>query len=451
MFDIVRLLNPGGLVADGAFKRSVVFPPAEWSLLSFFLFAPSRCLNTLLHPVNLDSCSILDRILLDNLENDGRDDDNDDNNGKDTRTEIAKTGNTLLVVFADGSELTTGRSYEVEEALAGTAHTVTSDAVIHGSFADRSTFFDLNAATRRILAVGCVPTEESDDTLLLAQHHGYDNCQGDLGQAMNIPRLKRERSSKLLEEISDDAFKRGLLPISPAFLRTRENLPSKPDEIYQLGAQDQSETESFELPPDDLLEAKQTDDSDNLELPDDSDLRARRSEHHSVLEEFSYEQACGRFHGITAESPQRQTGFSLDPFEPTPTPIISVEWLSRMRHNTKLNGAILGLGTGCGRTACSLAFLEAEVKRVLDANVAPFKPHLIVCPASLMPNWISDFYNHFSKSGLLKMWALESSEKAALAQYTWSGKQLVAAKYAVDTPREQSFTITGALQEHSRS
>ncbi|KAK7537573.1 hypothetical protein IWX49DRAFT_71731 [Phyllosticta citricarpa] len=72
--------------------------------------------------------------LLDNLENDGRDDDNDDNNGKDTWTEIAKTGNTLLVVFVDGSELTTGRSYEVKDTLAGMVHAVTSDAVIHAPY-----------------------------------------------------------------------------------------------------------------------------------------------------------------------------------------------------------------------------------------------------------------------------------------------------------------------------
>ncbi|KAK8165323.1 hypothetical protein BKA80DRAFT_254050 [Phyllosticta citrichinensis] len=159
-----------------------------------------------------------------------------------------------------------------------------------------------------------------------------------------------------------------------------------------------------------------------------NDFKAAEPDLQAVLDNISYEEACSYFQFISASSPERQTGSSALPFKPTPIQTKSVAWMYRMRHETELNGAILALGTGCGKTAASVAFLETESKRITEETVLPYKPHLVVCPVSLIPNWLSEFNDHFSQSGLLKMWALESREKGGLARYDLSIEQLIAAK-----------------------
>ncbi|KAK8165324.1 hypothetical protein BKA80DRAFT_254051 [Phyllosticta citrichinensis] len=89
---------------------------------------------------------------------------------------IGSTGNTAVVIFTDGSDLTTGKRHEVEEALAGMSHTVSSEATIYHSFADEAAFRELNATTRKSLAEGKVPTQDKDDSFLLGKDMASGNA-----------------------------------------------------------------------------------------------------------------------------------------------------------------------------------------------------------------------------------------------------------------------------------
>ncbi|KAK7544586.1 uncharacterized protein J3D65DRAFT_663828 [Phyllosticta citribraziliensis] len=204
---------------------------------------------------------------------------------------------------------------------------------------------------------------------------GFGVYHGDMNKSMTVQRASRDQPLGLFQEIADDAFEKGLIPLAPHFLHSREDSPSHPKEIFKSEMKDASTSASSELLPDERLEVDKTMDVDRARR---YDLKAAEPDRQAVLDNISYEQACSYSQFISKSLPERKTGTSALPFKPTPTQIKSVAWMYRMRHEKEISGAMLVPGTGCGKTAASLAVLETESKRITEENISPYKPHLVV-------------------------------------------------------------------------
>ncbi|KAK8184345.1 hypothetical protein BC567DRAFT_293133 [Phyllosticta citribraziliensis] len=349
-------------------------------------------------------------------------------------TGVPKTGDTASVIFTDGTiptpSLSTAEASPTGQNESSPATTTCDDPVAGKSFTERDDFAKLNSTTRRMLAEKTVLIEEDADSLLIAQAQIFSKVHGNLNETVpDIPRVDRgETTEELLRDIADETFANELLPVAPAYLRTRSGLPSDPETPYKHS--DSTESEPLSLLQSNRLEGNAMDGKEREEYMDSSD--GLEAEHHSVLDTGSYAEACDKVEFITAARLQRKTGTSSKPIEITPVQIRGAAWLCRMREETTLSGAILADKHGVGKTIEALLAMEKQAVKVVKEEQASSRPQIVVYPPQVLSNWLREFSDHFSQAGILKAWVLEGREKGMFARYNLSLDKLLAAKFAGD-------------------